>query len=311
MDRYVAPLKFIQFQVWQDCKNGCRFCSEKQYPSNKLDDIKFVLNKLNSEEMLEFDEVGIIGGEFFDDQLEDAEVQEKFYEMCYKMCTMHFKKIYIATSLIYDMSIYFAPFLDKLREWGVADKVLICTSWDSFLRFSTFDKYVQWKVNMGLLRRYYSDFKTHIEVILTGHFIDSVLSGAINITELSTQYNSRIDFIEPTSGLSYKDKHALQKVCPNFFPTKEQFMKFIKSECVSKKTVDIRCLISYQIRASRVYHKDQGKFVCYYDRRDPAFKVESLDTSYKCDVGMIDSDESMESICTAICDMLPEEFYDE
>lgn len=310
MERFKANSKFIQFQIWQDCKNGCPFCSEKKYYSDKNADLDFVINKLKSDEMLEFDEVGIIGGELFDTQLDDENVREKFFYMCRLMCSMHFKKIYIATALMYDTTVHFFPLLNMIREMGMADKVLICTSWDSKWRFNTWPKYLTWKSNMLFLRDNYPDFKTHIEIILTGHFIDEVLKGAVDIDKLSKKYNSRIDFIEPTSGLSFKDKFQLQEVCPNFFPTRKQFINFIKSECLNKKTVDIRCLISYQIRASRVYHKDQGVFVCYYDRRDPLFKQTALDKEYKCDVGLIDSDECMEAICSEICEMLPEDYYE-
>ena len=49
--------------------------------------------------------------------------------------------------------------------------------------------------------------------------------------------------------------------------------------------------------------------VCYEDRRQPDFKQFSLDKDLKVDVGLIDSDESMESICTQICEMLPDDLY--
>ena len=309
MERFKAPTTFLQIQLWQDCRNGCLFCSEKQYPSDKIQDIQFAMDKLNSEEVLEFDEIGLIGGEFFDNQLDKPEVLERFYELWYKIVHMHFKKIYIATSLIFDMDKYFIPFLKEIRNWGCADKFLICTSYDTKWRFNKKGKEELWHENMIKLQEEFPDFKTHIEIILTGDFIDKVLEGKFNISAFSKCYNSRVDYIEPTSGLHYKTKQDLQKVCPNFFPTKAKFIEFIKKECIEKKTVDIRCLISYQVRASRVYHKDQGRFVCYYDRRHPDFKVQSLDKEYVCDVGMIDTDECMEHICTSICEMLPDDLY--
>lgn len=309
MDRFKATTSFIQIQLWQDCKNGCKFCSEKQYPSNKKEDLEFAFNLLNSDEVLQYDEIGLIGGEFFDDQLEDEEVRNMFYELCYKITNMHFKKFYIATSLIYDMDKYLVPFLKKLEDWKVPQNVLICTSYDSKWRFNKEGKRELWINNMKRLHEEFPNFPTHIEIILTGDFIDSVLEDDFDIAYFSHYYKSRVDFIEPTSGLHFKDKYELQKICPNFFPTKLQFIQFIKQECIKKKTVDLRCLISYQIRASRVYHKDMGKFVCYEDRRQPDFKQFSLDKELKVDVGLIDSDESMESICTQICEMLPDDLY--
>lgn len=310
MERYKAPTTFLQIQLWQDCRNGCPFCCEKHYPSDKMADMQFCMDKLNSKEILEFDEIGLIGGEFFDNQLDDLTVLKQFYDMWYKISFMHFKKIYIATSLIYDMDKYLVPFLQKLREWGVADKYLICTSYDTAWRFATEYKKKLWHDNMMRMISEFPDFNRHIEIILTGHFINEVLSDNFDIKYFSNYYKSRIDYIEPTSGMHYKNKYELQKVCPNFFPTRAKFIEFIKQECIKKKTVDIRCLMSYQVRASRIYHKDQGKFVCYYDRRHPDFRVKCLDKEYVYDVGMIDTDEWMEDICIAMCEMLPDDFYE-
>ena len=62
-------------------------------------------------------------------------------------------------------------------------------------------------------------------------------------------------------------------------------------------------MISYQIRASRIYHLDCGKFVCYEDRRKPGFKVICSDSTKKYEVGFIDSDDSMEDVATLVCEM--------
>lgn len=307
MDRFVAETKFIQYQLWQDCSNGCLFCSEKcPTPVDKIWSLSYILGCLEKDEVNDYEEVGIIGGEIFDYQLNDPAVKELFYVLLAKLCRMHFKKIYIATNLIYDFDKHLVECLEFLREQGVQDKVLLCTSWDSNWRFNTAEKRMLWENNMRRLQLEYPDFRTHIEIILTGDFIDLVLNNQFDIAKFSEMCNSRIDFIEPASGMHYADKQDLQKVCPNFFPTKEQFLKFLKQECVKKKSVDIRWLISYQIRASRIYHLDQGQYVCYEDRRQPGFRVQCLDETRKYELGLIDSDESMEDICVELCELMEE-----
>lgn len=307
MDRYVAKDNFIQYQLWQDCSNGCKFCSERNPHSvDKLETLEFVMNKLDDPEVLNYDEVGVIGGEIFDYQLNHPNVKVKFYHLITKICRMHFKKIYIATNLIYDMDKYLVPFLKYLRAAYQQDKILICTSYDTKWRF-TEEKKKLWHDNMLRLQKEFPDFATHIEIILTGDFIDNVLENNFDIKYFSNYYNSRVDYIEPASGMYYADKAELQAVCPNFFPTKEQFMRFLKKTCIEDKSVDIRCLISYQIRASRIYHLDQGQYVCYEDRRQPGFRVQCLDETRKYELGLIDSDESMEDICTELCEMMNDE----
>ena len=85
------------------------------------------------------------------------------------------------------------------------------------------------------------------------------------------------------------------------------FIKFLKQEGLQKKSIDLKCLISYQIRASRIYHLDCGNFVCYEDRRKPGFRVKCSDNSKKYELGFIDSDDSMEDICTEFCEMINED----
>ena len=310
MDRFKANTNFIQYQLWQDCSNGCLFCSERcPKPSNKAFNLGFITGCLGRDEVKNYDEVGIIGGEIFDYQLDDPFIKNMFYTLLEKICSMHFKKIYIATNLIYDMNKHLVECLDFLRKQSVEDKVLICTSYDTKWRFTPETKEL-WHNNMLRLQKEFPDFHTHIEIILTGDFIDKVLSGEFDIPSFSKYYNSRIDYIEPASGMHYRDKEDLQKVCPNFFPTRKQFISFLMQECVKKKTVDIRCLISYQIRASRIYHLDQGQYVCYEDRRQPGFRVHCLDTTRKYELGMIDTDESMEDICEELCNIMEGEDCD-
>lgn len=305
MDRYQAKSKFIQYQLWQECRNGCKFCSERcQKIVDKEWTLNFVLNKLDDPEVYDYEEVGIIGGEIFDNQLENKTVRNKFYQLTKKIAEMpHFKKIYIATSLIYDMNTYLIPYLEYLRELNVMNKVLLCTSYDVKYRFNTKDKEKLWEDNMLYLQKYYPDCKLHVETIVTQHFINAVLEGEFDIRKFCEKFNTRIDYIEPSSGMYYKDKKECEKACPGFFPTKDSFIKFLIVEGLQKHNIDLSCMISYQVRASRIYHLDCGDFVCYKDRRKPGFRVQCKDTTRKYELGFIDSDDTMEDVAMIICEM--------
>lgn len=309
MERYVAPNKFIQYQLWQECNNGCKFCSERnQFKIDKKWALKFTLNKLDNPEIYDYEEVGIIGGEIFDNQLEDKEVRDLFYELTDKIANIkHFKKFYVATNLIYDMDKYLIPYLNHLKNINLIDKTLLCTSYDLKYRFHTEEMKKLWEDNMLKLHKIFPELSTHIETIITQHFIDAVLSGKFDIKEFSKKFNSRVDYIEPSSGMFYNTKLDCEKACPGFFPTKNSFIKFLKQEGLQKKSIDLKCLISYQIRASRIYHLDCGNFVCYEDRRKPGFRVKCSDNSKKYELGFIDSDDSMEDICTEFCEMINED----
>lgn len=305
MERYVSPKKFIQYQLWQDCNNGCKFCTDRNAVSvDKAWVLDFVLERLDDPEVFDYSETGIIGGEIFDNQLDDPEVFNLFYKVIEKMCSMHFEKICIATALLYDMDKYFIPLLSYLKAKGVQDRILICTSYDTKWRFKTKAREQLWSNNMLKLKEEFPEFRTHVQTIITGDFIDKVLSKEFDIAKFCEKYNTRIDFNEPTSGLYYHDKAECQKECPNFFPTKANFIKFIKQECIDKKNVDIRSLASFQLHSDRAYILNVGQYVKYDDRRKEGFCMRSLDTSKKYEVGFIDSDEAMSDVCTEICEML-------
>lgn len=312
MDRYKASSKFLQYQLWSECNNGCKFCLCKdQIPIDKKYALNFILEKLDDPEVKEFDEVGLIGGEIFDDQLDEPEVNELFYKVVRKICCMHFKKIYIATNLIYDINKHLVPFLNFMQDRLSIDRLLLCTSYDTKWRFEGYKNGVPkkrlFRKNMQYIHENFPDVNTHIEIILTGDFIDKVLAGDFDIAYFSNYYKSRVDYIEPTSGWYYKDKYEIQEACPNFFPTKEKFIQFLKQECIEKKNVDIRCLISNEIRSSRRYQLDLGQFVCQKDRRVEGFRTKCLDPEHKFDTGFIDSDESIEDVCIALCEMLSDD----
>ena len=305
MERFKAPTKFIQYQLWQDCRNGCKFCSEKNQPSiNKIVGLTHTLNKLDDPEVFDYQEVGFIGGELFDNQLDDLEVRELFYELFRKVSKMHFDKIYIATALIYDINVYLIPFLNFIKELGIMDKVLLCTSYDLKYRFNKPGKKELWENNMLELYKLFPELKTHVETILTQYFIDAVLSNEFNITDFCNKFHTRIDYIEPASGMYYNNKEDCAKDLPDFFPTKASYIKFLVEKGVKSKEIDLTCLISYQIRASRIYHLDSGQYVCYEDRRQPGYRVECLDRTKKYEIGFIDSDDSMEDIADKVCEMI-------
>ena len=107
--------------------------------------------------------------------------------------------------------------LNFLRDMGVADKVLICTSYDTKWRFDGFKckrpKKWLFRKNMERLHKEFPDFRTHIEIILTGDFIDKVLSGDFDIAYFSNYYHSRVDFIEPASGVDAYNGNGEHRLC--------------------------------------------------------------------------------------------------
>lgn len=292
--------RFIQYELWKDCRNGCKFCFNKGQPDlNKINSLNFVLKKLDEDEVNDYNEVGFIGGEFFDTQLENKEVRELFYSLFEKISRMNkFDKIYITTSLLFDPSNYLIPFLDFLKSLNILDKVLLCTSFDLKYRFHTEQRKQLWEKNMLLMNQLFPQMKLHVEIILTQFFIDAVLNDTFNIEEFQEKFNARIDYIEPASGFYYIDKKEMNNVLPDFFPTKSSFMKFLDKVAIQSNQIDLRTFLSMDVRSNTVYCYLDGKLLYLSDRRKThkGFADVQTDSKIKYEIGFIDSDIKMRKI---------------
>ena len=65
----IVNTKFIQFELWHDCNNRCKFCHSCTLGDiDKIKSIDFISEKLDRKEILdEIGTIGLIGGEIFDD----------------------------------------------------------------------------------------------------------------------------------------------------------------------------------------------------------------------------------------------------
>ena len=253
--------KFIQYELWKECRNGCEFCfSRGQKSLDKIERLNFVINKLNDPEVDNFNEVGFIGGEFFDIEIKNDEVRKLFYRLfdicCDKIKKGKLNKIYLATGLIYDIKLYLIPFLDYLRKIGILDKCLLCTSYDFKYRFHTKEKLDLWKSNMKYMHDNYSEMKLHTEIIVTQSFIDAVLNETFSITKFKEEFHTGIDYIEPASGFYFNDKKDASKYLEDFFPTKASFIKFLKKAGLENHEIDLTTFLSMEVRSDKVYNID-------------------------------------------------------
>ena len=295
--------RFIQYELWKDCHNHCEFCYNRGQPSlNKIDRLNYVIEKLYHKEVDDFNEIGFIGGEFFDDQLENPKVKSLFYKL-FEICADKIKnnkinKIYFTTALMYDKNNYLIPFLDYLRELGISDKCLLCTSYDTKYRFHTKEKEEMWKSNMKYLYENYNEIKLHTEIIVSQDFINKVLDESFSITKFKKEYHTGIDYIDPSSGFYFNTKADAAKELKDFFPTKSSFIKFLKKTVLENHEIALSTFLSMEVRSDRIYIIDNGS-VLLNNRRDKDFKLVAKDKTKKFEFGFIDSDDSMPEVARA------------
>lgn len=292
---------FIQFNMWKNCRNHCEFCFNRGYKlstdNDKLEIIKFVQNKLEDRKILNYNEIGFIGGEFFDDQLNSYEVKNKFYklfEQCKKLKDSGtLDKICVATSLVFDINAHLLDFIQYLKKLDLLNITLFCTSYDCKYRFHSENDLKTWQKNMKLLSKLVPN-KVHTEMIVSGFFIDSVMSKKLDLLDFCNKYHTSIDFIEPTFIDYFDDMPATIKQLPDFFPRRQQFIDFVKEYALNKKIIDINRFLSIKLRSDTSYYQLENKSWTVLDDR---WKngIRRIDKHGKCKriVSYSDSDTSM------------------
>lgn len=247
--------KFLQFELWADCKNGCDFCYNRFISTSvsKINSLKKTLCRIKNVEFC--DTIGLIGGEFFDGQMKENEYllfTKVILEISKKIKEEKVNRLLIATSLIFE-STRFDEFLQYLKELNIEKNVVICTSYDTIYRFKN-NGLTLWENNVRKINS--TNIKTHIELIVTHHFIQQVLSGQFDIGMFSEKYAARLDFIEPTVR-NFKNKEQANKIIPLFLPRKKEFISFLVF--LNKKGWLTKDFLSSSLRSNTIF---------YYDSRD-------------------------------------------
>ncbi len=317
--------KFIQYELWKDCHNQCQFCYNKGEPkTNKIERLNYIIGKLTDEESLMFDEIGFIGGDFFHNQIDDEEVKSLFYKLfniCYeRRKNKTLNKLCICTSLMFDINRHLINFLTYLKDINLLDITLLCTSYDTIYRFQNEKQLQIWENNMLELHQLFPELKIHTETLLTQDFINKVINDEFNIKEFCEKFNTTIDYIEPSTGFYYNTKYEMDKVLPNFFPTKKSFVRFIKKTIFEEKSVNLQNLLNPYLRANVLYYTANNEYMVIRGRqRNPDCrilkKVENAQLDYGNEVrtvpqfykdfdrGFIDSDLSMLDVVKQVSEL--------
>ena len=314
--------KFIQYEIWKDCRNHCKFCYnygqiDKYSKTQSLD---YFLKKLDDPEVDNYDEIGFIGGEFFDNQLEDQKVREKFYKL-FDKCAEKKKagklnKLYITTALMFDPKPYLFPFLDYLKELGLMNITLLCTSYDLKYRFRNQYKKELWESNMRALSELYPELTLHTEIIMTEFFMQAVLNDEFSITDFHNTFHTWIDYVHPQRWTSKLTKEQCHKILPDFFAHKDTLIKFLRKTAIEKHEINLDTFLAMNVRSDAFYCVYNDVDTKIYGRRDLLESSQEIIDKYceehqelvpivqKMDeTGFIDSDLKMHEVVKQFKDM--------
>lgn len=257
-------MKVLQFELWQECNNRCKFCYLGQNilhtdTQQKIKALKDTINKIDCIDP-SYEVVAFIGGEFFQGQLADPVVHELFFTLMHKTANLlntgRLKEVWISVTLTIgqqkDLYKTIELFEDKSKLW-------LLTSWDSKWRFHSQKMSNTWEYHMKHLHELWPSLKLNTTIILTGDFIDKYLLNEFNLNSFSEEFNTAFFFKQPASGQiitasnNQEIKRKVNELMPNFFPTREQFLSFLLKFKQCEHSVNWSKLFNIEYRADDVY----------------------------------------------------------
>ena len=236
--------KSLQFDLWQECNNGCSFCflcdeNKKTENDIKVQNLKKVFDIISDESNYQtYQAIGFLGGEFFQGQLDDVEVHTQFFNVMRKTADLYncgmVKQVWIPATLTIGHQRDLYDTLDLFDSW---DNVWVITSWDTVGRFKTQKMLSNWDHHVKNLHKRYPGIKINITTILTTDFIQKYLNNEISLKRMAAEYNASLYFkhsiiilnkaSEDTIEAQMQSKILSNKLVEGFFPKRSLFLKFL------------------------------------------------------------------------------------
>lgn len=181
-----TSIKCLQFELWQDCDNCCEWCYLKDHrilttDKQKINNIKEVIKDINYNPSNEFNAIGLIGGEFFQGQLQNSEVKSEFLNMIKiineKLISNQIKEFWITASLIKPNQLDLIDTLNifDFNRFKDNQRVILCTSYDTMGRFHSKESETQWFSNLEVISTVFPKITLHTQSILTQDLIEKTI----------------------------------------------------------------------------------------------------------------------------------------
>lgn len=275
---FSKAIKCLQFELWQDCDNCCDWCYLKDHrilttDEQKLDNINKVIEDINSDSLNDFNAIGLIGGEFFQGQLNNPKVKEKFLDLI-KVINKKFqfnkiKEFWLTASLIKANQNDLFDVL-KTIDFNENQRVILCTSFDTMGRFHTIEDEQNWFNNLSQIAQIFPQITIHTQTILTQDLIEKTINNP-HVFDNILKY-SMLDFKIPNY---FRDKNlALNgiKDYPNLI--RSNLDKFPKKFFIEDHRVFLQFLQIYV----KIFGKDKLKnLINYPSLRSHTLKIFSED----------------------------------
>ncbi len=200
----------FQWEVWSMCNNLCSYCylgkenrhTDKERQMKSLTDLHMALDNLDYRI---YNNVSLIGGDFFQGQIDEPEVHDSFMDIIEKIAkAYHDNKlgsVWITCTLtlgdqhhLYEMLEIFKKYECFPREEYGSSGIWLCTSWDIKGRFHTEDRLKNWDYHMLNVQKNYPWVKFNTTIILMEPFCQAVIDGIWSPREFSEKYKTSLFF---------------------------------------------------------------------------------------------------------------------
>jgi hypothetical protein len=200
----------FQWEVWAMCNNYCTYCylGQDNRHTDKVRQMKSLIDLHKAIDNLDYriyNNISLIGGDFFQGQLDDPEVHDSFMALIEKCAKAYSEdkigSMWITCTLtigdqkhLYEMIEIFEKYKCFPREGWSASGIWLCTSWDIKGRFHTPDRLENWDYHMLNIQKTYPWIKFNTTIILMEDFMRAVIDHKWSPREFSEKYKTTLFF---------------------------------------------------------------------------------------------------------------------
>lgn len=252
--------KQLQFELWEECGSGCKFCYLRDQNKFTPDNLKIKACE-DALEMIsdlsnypEYDTLSYLGGEFFQGQMKNPKVKSAFLKLMNKTVNLlnegYIKHVWLyATMTIGNQEDLYETL--KLFE-NHKGEFWILTSYDTLGRFHTNKMFETWDYHMKNIHKLYPNILFNITTILSEDCIDKYLSGELSFQKMMEEYHASF-FFKQCGTPDTTPAEFNRNVLPHFVPPRYKFLKFLKRFKEQESDLMWDKLFNIQYRADTLY----------------------------------------------------------
>lgn len=268
-------MRSYQLELWAECNNNCTFCfnsliNKKTDDAVKINNLNFLIDNLSNNDFInQYDNISLIGGDFFQGQINTEEIRSLFYNAIQKVydfmdADMTRSSWITATLTIGDQKDLY-NILDMYKNTKMYEHLIssgmqssnglwICTSYDTLGRFHNQKMESNWKYHMQHIKELYPMIKRNTCFIMTDDLVSKYNDGVFTFTDFIQNYTDQIFLKQPDRGY-FNSRFDMENMLPGFLPHRKNVLEFFRRLQISEPWV-LNHIMNTSMRADILEKKD-------------------------------------------------------